>query len=269
MSFELQNVRRVFSLQANTWDMKKNLIMSKHGETRRLYQLLKDIIKKNDYVLDMGCGTGKVTKHILNEYPHAHVFSADISLNMLKNLNNKIANGNCLLMDGERNSFCDNVFDVVAAQQFLHHTASPSLVLNEIYRITKTNGHFLLLTVGDEHHKNVFPYEGIGMLQDPFGRVSKEEIIHLLEKSHFIVDQVIADFFQFEFLSFDYYVDFIYSIGSLHKIYQYNEPPATVRSYLRKLLIDAGQIRADGTVFLDGHYISIVARKNPILRKVI
>ena len=70
-------IKDYFDTMANSWDA-----MEKKKDEEILPLLKRIVIQKGDYVLDLGCGTGRITGllHSLNEGP---VFGLDISSNMI------------------------------------------------------------------------------------------------------------------------------------------------------------------------------------------
>lgn len=113
-------------------------------------------------VLDLGCGTGSVSKAILEKYPNAKFTILDISKEMLNIAGNKIGSKSIY------KSICrdfyelnlEKKYDVVASSLALHH-----LITNEdkkefyskIFNMLKPNGIFLNADVvlgSNEHFQN-------------------------------------------------------------------------------------------------------------------
>ena len=90
--------------------------------------------------LDIGCGTGNLVSKLLDVFHY--VVGLDISRGVLKKCKIKYGKRKleCILADGEHLPFCDNVFNFICMYSVLHHLPSPSLCLEEIYRITKPKG---------------------------------------------------------------------------------------------------------------------------------
>jgi len=90
--------------------------------------------------LDIGCGTGNLVSKLLNVFHY--VVGLDISRGVLKKCKIKYGNRKLgfVLADGEHLPFCNNIFNFICMYSVLHHLPSPSLCLEEIYRITKPKG---------------------------------------------------------------------------------------------------------------------------------
>lgn len=90
--------------------------------------------------LDIGCGTGNLASKLLDVFHY--VVGLDISRGVLKKCKIKYRKRKleCILADGEHLPFCDNVFNFICMYSVLHHLASPSLCLEEVYRTTKSGG---------------------------------------------------------------------------------------------------------------------------------
>lgn len=107
-------------------------------------------------VLDVGCGNG----YILSKYAEhgAETFGIDISDTSIElskkrfqflNLSGYFSVGNA-----EALPFPDNHFDCVCSMGVLHHTPNTQKAIDEIHRVLKKNGKFILML----YHKNSFAY---------------------------------------------------------------------------------------------------------------
>jgi ubiquinone/menaquinone biosynthesis C-methylase UbiE len=112
--------------------------------------------------LDIGCGTGNLVSK-LNVFHY--VVGLDISRGVLKKCKTKYGNRKFefVLADGEHLPFCNNIFNFICMYSVLHHLPSPSLCLEEIYRITKPRG-----IVYIDHEPNSMRRRKISYLIDLF-----------------------------------------------------------------------------------------------------
>ncbi|MBD3304457.1 methyltransferase domain-containing protein [Candidatus Woesearchaeota archaeon] len=132
-------------------------------------------IKDNTKVLDLGCGGGRLAVNLLNEYVHKRnvrpvVHAVDISEDMLK-LSEKKAERDDVLQylrlykgdaedlstarefrKGSSVEFRDGQFDIVMAAGLLECVPQPARVLEEMLRVLKPSGQFVISCV----NKNVF-----------------------------------------------------------------------------------------------------------------
>lgn len=127
-----------------------------HGGTGRqqhwAMQLRKYFMKsdlKDKKILDAGCGTGTVTKHLTNYSDN--VFACDISPSSIKIAKGyapkaKYKLGNVLGLD-----YKDASFDAVICIGVIHHTNNAYKAFQELVRVTKPGGKILLFVYNKMH----------------------------------------------------------------------------------------------------------------------
>ena len=106
---------------------------------------------KNKEVLDICCGAGFLSFHLLSRITPKKLTLLDISAPEI-NQAEKLLTGfsNVLPMeytvaDATRTNFPDNSFDIIVGNSFLHHFYDLPLALKEFYRILKPGGLFITL----------------------------------------------------------------------------------------------------------------------------
>ena len=95
MTIKLEQVKAVYDDLSTTWDNKSHLIYSiTDGNSNRTLTLLSSLIHPNMNVADLGCGTGRATRKVLQVTQNVDMYCADISKKMLEimnvNCNNKL-----------------------------------------------------------------------------------------------------------------------------------------------------------------------------------
>ncbi len=124
------------------------------GKVKRHHKLLDLVVresgvKRNDLVLDIGCGTGLLSLKFLDK-ADCSVTAIDSSAQMLEifrekiekcNLNGKI---HCIQISAEDMVFESEQFDIVAATVALHHVKYKEPVIRNIYNCLKDGGRFVL-----------------------------------------------------------------------------------------------------------------------------
>ena len=116
-------------------------------------------LKDAKLVLDVGCGSGTVTRDIAN-YSNGKIISVDGSKDMIKVASNvliKNKNIELLVSSAEFLPFKDNVFDIVTCNLLLMWANNPQIVLNEMTRVVKTGGKVLASLEPDYGGKLHYP----------------------------------------------------------------------------------------------------------------
>lgn len=99
-------------------------------------------------VLDLGCGTGNLSKRVLDKYPNANIVCVDISQNMINIARQKLAdykNVEFVVGDIEEIEFKDK-YDLVVSSLVLHHLLTDDIKKNFykiIFNMLNENGIFV------------------------------------------------------------------------------------------------------------------------------
>lgn len=96
----------------------------------------KGYLKPGLKILDLGCGSGIVTKEFAEEF-HARITGVDIVDNRIFPINFRLVNGRDL-------PFADDNFDAVLITYVLHHADDPIRVLCEAKRVLKKGGRVII-----------------------------------------------------------------------------------------------------------------------------
>lgn len=88
-----------------------------------------DFIKDGSKILDLGCGSGIITKEFENFFK-ADIIGIDIKDQRIEKIPFQ-------LFDGKKIPFPDNFFDAVLITFVLHHSADPISILKEAKRVAK------------------------------------------------------------------------------------------------------------------------------------
>lgn len=156
---------------------------------------IKEALDLNGYeiILDIGGGTGYLAKHLCKYCEKFYVL--DESKKMLSKVKDKDniipLVGNALSTNFEHSSI-----DVVLLSDVLHHIKDQTRLLDEIYRILKTDGKLLVMDFEKHHFKTkmlrLFEFVLFGKL---FYK-THSQTINLLEK-HFIIEKDIVKGYYF------------------------------------------------------------------------
>lgn len=138
-----EKVARSFSRAAQSYDNFAGLQRDVALETAAL------ISSAPACALDIGCGTGNVTKELTRLYPEADVFAVDLSHGMV-NVTREAAN-NCkgfITADLEALPFADATFDTLVSSLTYQWTKELQLAMDEAYRVLLPGGTFVFSTLG-------------------------------------------------------------------------------------------------------------------------
>lgn len=115
-------------------------------------------LKDADITLDVGCGTGHVTRDIAN-LSNGKIISVDGSKDMIRVAADILKNYNVDLLISGADSlpFNDNTFDIVTCNLLLMWASEPQLVVNEMVRVVKSGGKVLASLEPDYGGKLHYP----------------------------------------------------------------------------------------------------------------
>ncbi|NHI94733.1 MAG: methyltransferase domain-containing protein [Candidatus Lokiarchaeota archaeon] len=115
-----------------------------HGS---VIKVLKKINPKGNLV-DIGCGTGNVLVRIAKEIPALELTGVDNSSEILELAKKRAINNNLNIEfkigDAENLPFSNNSIDYMVSTLSLHHWLQPKKVIDEIYRVLKKDGTFII-----------------------------------------------------------------------------------------------------------------------------
>lgn len=121
------------------------------------FDILNDeIINKNTYALDIGCGTGRWTKFLSNKIgfieaidPSNAVFAADHLLEGVENVRITKASVETIPFD-------DETFDFAMSIGVLHHIPDTQKAMQDCVKKVKKGGHFFCYLYYNHDSKNIF-----------------------------------------------------------------------------------------------------------------
>lgn len=98
-------------------------------------------IKKEDKILEIGCGSGNILKLINSK----NIYGLDISPKMIEFCKKIISNGNFKIGDAENLPYENNFFDKIIISEILYYLPDLEKAIEEANRVLKKDG-FLLIT---------------------------------------------------------------------------------------------------------------------------
>lgn len=141
------------------------------------------LIEDNEQILEIGHGNADHVKSILNKAANIQYTGIDISETMhqeAKRLNKQFGDQvNFVLYEGKKLPFQDKTFDKIFTVNTVYFWEQPVDYLNEIYRVLKDNGTFVL-TFGQRDFMEKLPFTQFG-----FTLYSNSEMEETIAKSPF------------------------------------------------------------------------------------
>ncbi|AXI09023.1 class I SAM-dependent methyltransferase [Oceanobacillus zhaokaii] len=139
---ENQYVKQVFSKNKEAY-----VTSSTHAYGSDLSTLINWLHPNKDMIaLDIATGGGHAGKKLAPNVKE--VFATDITKEMLENTSTHLQlypNINYVIADAESLPFLDNAFDIVTCRIAAHHFPNPDRFIDEVERVLKPNGKFLLI----------------------------------------------------------------------------------------------------------------------------
>ena len=141
------------------------------------------LIEDDEHILEIGHGNADHVKRILNKATNIQYTGIDISETMHQEairLNKQFENQvNFVLYEGKKLPFEDKTFDKIFTVNTVYFWKQPIEYLNEIYRVMKDKGTFVL-TFGQREFMEKLPFT-----QFDFKLYSNSEMEETVSKSHF------------------------------------------------------------------------------------
>ena len=124
------------------------------GQIFSLDTFLTSVAKKDDVILDAGCGDGTGLKFLF-DCGYENLYGIDINPNKYYLAKNHIGNNRIIDSDITNTPFEDGKFDVVWCSHTLEHSYSPIESLKELCRICKKGGYVLIIIPYPTPHSDV------------------------------------------------------------------------------------------------------------------
>lgn len=141
------------------------------------------LIEDHETILEIGHGNAAHVKHIINKARNVRYTGIDISETMhyeARRLNQEYQDQvDFVWYEGKRLPFADQTFDKIFTVNTVYFWEEPVEYLNEIYRVMKNYGTFVL-TFGQKDSMEKLPFTQFG-----FRLYSTDEMEETVSKSHF------------------------------------------------------------------------------------
>jgi malonyl-CoA O-methyltransferase len=141
-------------------------------------------------VLELGCGTGLFSRHLLARYPDGTFVLSDLAPSMVEQCRRNLANrgrGHVRfeVMDAARPTV-DGPFDLIATSMTLHWLTDPSAALNTLRQLLAPDGVLIYATISGKSFpewRKVFIARGL-----PIGLVDIPELPGIVDEERLVAD---------------------------------------------------------------------------------
>ncbi len=170
-------------MAAKYYDEKEKYLNS--FEQGKLIPLLGDVEEKK--VLDIGAGTGRISVYLANR--GAKVTAFDLSPKMLELVRKKNPKIQTIVGDAENLPFEDSSFDIAIAAFLIVHLKDPAKFFDDVYRVLKDGGIFVVTNINQKEAPLVKTDEGEIKIESFYHR--PEKIKDILESLAFKIEREI------------------------------------------------------------------------------
>ncbi len=141
------------------------------------------------YVLDLGCGTGRLLNRLAKNFPDLRGTGVDLSPEMLKEARATNQHHPRLIYtqgNAEYLPFSDNQFDAVFNTISFLHYPNPQKVFNEVFRVLKPKGQFYLVDFARLYSVDSIPFSPGGInFYSPKQREEFADNVGLTTQGHY------------------------------------------------------------------------------------
>jgi malonyl-CoA O-methyltransferase len=150
-----RKTRLGFERAADTYDA--NAVLQREI-ANRLTERLDFIRMQPQTILDIGCGTGAVSEHLLNRYKKARIIGVDLALNMVQKTRQRggwFRKPQGVCADAARLPFAQHSVDMLLSSLMLQWCNDLPGVFREFVQVLKPNGLLMFATFGPDTLKEL------------------------------------------------------------------------------------------------------------------
>lgn len=165
-----KKIAKSFDKAASSYD---NFAIVQNEIARRLIERLSFLNISPKTILDLGSGTGYLSKELKKIYPESNITALDLSLNML-NFARKQSNDNFYInANAESLPFADKSFDLIISSCSMQWVYDLPSLFDDAKRVLTNSGHIIFATFGPdtlfelkESYKSLDNFEYINKFYD-------------------------------------------------------------------------------------------------------
>ena len=235
--FKCEDVAKVFSGNvASGWEEKSEYIKEIKGNDNVILPMIMECISscKNKPVelLEIGCGTGKLLKQIDSHNScDLNLTGIELSEDMLRQIDMSLFRRTVTLFNCPIETFTgSHPFDVIVLKQVFHHLVDKKLAIQKLENLLTIHGRVVIMVPNENYQIGILPFEEES---DRLGRISEAMMREYIRESSFEIVSIkrVESFAVFPDV-YDYF-QFLYSIGSLQKLYNYTDDYHTIHEFIQ------------------------------------
>lgn len=250
-------VRDTFSGDiAKKWEIKSSYISKIKGIDNRMFEFIVAEIDKrlpaDIEILEIGCGTAKLIRKLCESYKsNVNITGLEISGDMVNETRDI---GDCtnveILEENFEEYFCDKKFDIIVLKQVFHHMKNKRDNLKHMKELLKADGRIIMMFPNERYQAQILPFT---RNDDILGRIDMDSMKEYVSDVDMRIADVIFTHCVATYKNLRDYFNFLYSIGSLQKIFGYaREKYNTAVSFIK--LFEMLMINNTGTIQVDLDY---------------
>lgn len=179
---QTQNIIKHFSARAEKYDKSHDWV----NDGNLLDILETNLPIESKKILDLGAGTGMVAKHILKKRgDKCELVAIDICQEMLDKIDEIHIKTVCSGV--EDLPFENDTFDAVVSRQCLHYVGDVEKTINEVKRVLKSNGTFILAQIVPYNKDTSSDWRSVVQIRQPLRKwyFTSDEWNSIIEKHNF------------------------------------------------------------------------------------
>tara|TARA_B100000575_G_scaffold179890_1_gene144337 strand:+ start:128 stop:859 length:732 start_codon:yes stop_codon:yes gene_type:complete len=203
-------VQKVFSSVASNYDLMNDLMsLGMHRLWKKRFADIVDL-KKNDYVLDVGSGSGDIANELIKQKIQIQLFLLDLNKDMLKEGKKRLRKEkgiNFSIGNAENLKFKDNFFDKYLISFCLRNVTQYISSIKEAYRVLKPGGKYCCLEFSNPksslvsnsykiYKSNILPLLGDIVAKDKYAYKYLSESIDLFPSQEKLSEILISQGFE-------------------------------------------------------------------------
>lgn len=149
-------VQKMFNRIAKRYDLMNTLMTGGRDKAWRKRVVKLANLKTDEKVLDLGTGTGVLTRELLRVHPAENIIAADFSLGMML-MGKHWGGAHLTCADAMYLPFADAQYDVVVSGFLVRNVANLTRVLAEQFRVLKPGGRLVILDATQPRKNLVAP----------------------------------------------------------------------------------------------------------------